>query len=774
MKTFWAWLILLLPLCANALGVRDIEAFSALNQPLNAKIGLVSTRGLDVRDIKVRLASPKVFNEAEIGRPYFLTRLKFEPKVAADGNIYIQISSKNIVREPYLDFMLEISWRGGSLIKEFAVLLDPVIIQRASPQPTSEAPKLATGETPPAKKQVYGPVKRAETLWVIAQKTRPSKSIPITQMIMAIHQENPDAFVRGNINLLKQGATLTIPDQRKIIGLTSGTATKLYSEQDQAWKGQQSTTIKPEPPQPQTADMEPEIIQEENPKREIEPNTDTPPATTATTATDATEITDDGPAQLQIVATPESQLNEIAQSQEDKTFPKGKIEQLRESIADKAEDVTALESINQDLIKLRSALKSKIALVREELDKTNQAIAIVSGKLEDGDVVTDAATSTEDKTDTGTDTVPTIPVEQDTPKSDPEQITVKSNPEIAAEVTEEPATSVATVIDSPEPEPPSGINITTDRAESERINRLETEIESLKSQSQVFQMQKYLIIILALAFLVALALLIGTNRKNRPAEKKHPQTPILDRPKQFAPLAGIEQEAKVQSGEIKQAHLNRHLEMPFDKSHTGSEEEISFAERPATLSNHDSVLSPVASVAPTLDESPTPNAILFESSHTEAGRDIDSIITTVDVYLAYRRLTEAESILHNAIEKHPDSAELKAKLLEIYAFKKDANQFAQYLEKYKEELSAQMPERWAEILVAGIQLMPDHPYMEAYTKEIQAGNPGTKDIEAGPAILVDELIVSDVDMPDDDLFSVDKDDSDPFDIDLDLDDLKKS
>lgn len=62
----------------------------------------------------------------------------------------------------------------------------------------------------------YGPVKAGQTLWAIAYKTRP-KGISRLHMMRAIHKLNPDAFEKGNINLLKKGVTLNLPTTRKMV-----------------------------------------------------------------------------------------------------------------------------------------------------------------------------------------------------------------------------------------------------------------------------------------------------------------------------------------------------------------------------------------------------------------------------------------------------------------------------------------------------------------------------------------------------------------------------
>lgn len=733
--TFIVWLIIFLPLSANALGVKDIQVLSALNQPLKAKVGLISIKGLDINDIKVRLASPRVFKNAGIARPYFLTRLKFEPMVADDGNAYIQITSRDAVREPYLDFMLEVSWRGGSFIKEFTILLDPVVLRNQSSGPDSGAAKMSSVNTPLIRKQIYGPVQEAETLWIIAQKTRPDTSIPIKQMIMAIHQENPEAFAHGNINLLKQGATLRIPDQRSIMAITYGAATKLYTEQEQEWKGSKSITDDSE------VSSDTESVSHAETAATLVSKPDTAPAAALAETTSAqqpaeepqiqtisiTEAKDEHQEKLEIVATPEDQMDEVTPAQGAKVYPKDEIEELRGSIADNTDDVSALESINRDLVRLRSALKSKIALIKQELEKTDQAIAIVSGKLEITDTETVTDIQNKDEANDG-DATASAPSSLEPTALQKNTVDTKQDTDLT--VTE----TAITLEDSVKSKQPQGINISTDQLASERINRLETEIAGLKSQSETVQTQKYLIIILTLAFLAALTFIVFSNRENllKIRINGNPLNLIMERLNKHIKSFNLDSTADVFQSEIedkiKPAHPQQHSEMPFDEPDNSREQELSFTEPPTTLTNHDQEQHTTESAADSTGDLPTQNTVMFESARSEDDHDIDYTLTSVDVYIAYRRFSEAESILRNAIEKHPGLPELKAKLLEIYAFKKDVKAFTRHLETYKEELSIQAPKLWQEALQEGVQLIPSHPYIQAYTKGMSAANSDEKTI----------------------------------------------
>ena len=116
---------LLAPASGYSLGIGDIKLHSALNQNLDAEISLVVSAGEKASDIKVNLAPPDKFDEAGVPWVSFLSKIKFEPIVGTNGSVIIKLSSREAVKEPFLDFLLEVNWSKGSLYREFTVLLDP-------------------------------------------------------------------------------------------------------------------------------------------------------------------------------------------------------------------------------------------------------------------------------------------------------------------------------------------------------------------------------------------------------------------------------------------------------------------------------------------------------------------------------------------------------------------------------------------------------------------------------------------------------------------------
>ncbi len=122
-------LAMAIPTASNALSLGDIESKSSLNQPFQGKINLLQTNPSEVQNLRIRVASPEVFNRVGIDRPAFLNSIRFRTAVQ-NGRPVILVSSNQPINEPFLNFLLEVSWPNGQLLKEYTVLLDPPVLLR--------------------------------------------------------------------------------------------------------------------------------------------------------------------------------------------------------------------------------------------------------------------------------------------------------------------------------------------------------------------------------------------------------------------------------------------------------------------------------------------------------------------------------------------------------------------------------------------------------------------------------------------------------------------
>ncbi len=269
MAKVFAMLLLLLPVNSFSLGLGEINLHSALNQPLDAEIGLLSVGNTTVEEIVVKLASKQAFEKSGLERPFFLTKLKFTVAKRLNGDTYLKITSHDPVKEPFLDFIIEANWPSGRVLREYTLLLDPPVLVDERPAaldiplfeselaadsgsltqkalaaaPTTAAvrevprftPRASTVSRAGSGEITYGPVKRTDTLWTIASEMRPDSSVTVQQVMIALLNENPEAFENQNINELNAGYFLRISDPASIASVSAAEAERIANLQYDQW-----------------------------------------------------------------------------------------------------------------------------------------------------------------------------------------------------------------------------------------------------------------------------------------------------------------------------------------------------------------------------------------------------------------------------------------------------------------------------------------------------------------------------------------------------------
>src|SRR5690554_6158028 len=90
------------PFGAWALGLGDIELRSALNQPFDAEIALVSATPEDLRTLSIALASRDAFETRGLDRAPFLSSLEFRVTKNAAGRDVVRVTSRESVTEPFV------------------------------------------------------------------------------------------------------------------------------------------------------------------------------------------------------------------------------------------------------------------------------------------------------------------------------------------------------------------------------------------------------------------------------------------------------------------------------------------------------------------------------------------------------------------------------------------------------------------------------------------------------------------------------------------------
>lgn len=375
------------PLTSHAFGLGKIDVKSALNQPFQAEIPIAALRPEEKGNLEVRIASEEEFNKAGLNRSILLSQMEFDI-VERGGQDLILISSKQAIKEPFLDFLISATAGSGLMLREYTVLLDPpeyvMAESRGFVSSPASANTQATTSPSTASQRARSTassgfsgnsykVTRSDTLWHVALQTRPDSDVSVHQMMMALLEENPDSFANNNVNGLRAGVTLQVPARSDITAMSKAAAQQAFAEQNEAWKNRNrpATTV--------TQQTEPD-------------STGTTPNTAAETATETQQMAESaaaasapgveqGDARLQLVA-PEEEV-----SSEDDAAPNvtgnDQISQLTEQLTLAQETIEAQAQENIDFEARMNAMEDQLETMRRLISLKDADLARLQSMLEE-------------------------------------------------------------------------------------------------------------------------------------------------------------------------------------------------------------------------------------------------------------------------------------------------------------------------------------------------------------------------------------------------------
>ncbi|WP_443735597.1 type IV pilus assembly protein FimV [Xanthomonas euvesicatoria] len=264
---------------AMALGLGDIRVLSKPGQPLVAEIPVISNEPGELDNARVALASATTFARVGLERPQGLvSNLQFQFAQDARGRAVIRVTSSQAVDQPAINFLIEVEWGQGRLVREYSALVDAPNTAAAIAEPAIEAPRAgssnaiarepapvaapaaqdnaraepaarATGSASAASATQAGDtlpaVRAGQTLSEIAAAVARSSGHSLDQTMLALLRTNPDAFINGNINRLKQGAVLRTPQEDALAQVGAAEAAVMVREQAAKWRQARSAVPQP-------------------------------------------------------------------------------------------------------------------------------------------------------------------------------------------------------------------------------------------------------------------------------------------------------------------------------------------------------------------------------------------------------------------------------------------------------------------------------------------------------------------------------------------------
>ena len=215
--------LLLVSTAGLAIELGEFELQGSGPTGFQGRLELVDLGNAEIEDISVKIADDAYFSNLGIERSAYLDVLEITiGKVG--GQTYINVASDKSINKNYLVVLLEIIWPGSAMLKEFAVLL-----QQSEPGATVELESING-------RQEFVLTRRNETLWRIATKTRPSERVSVNQHMLAIYELNPEAFIEGNMNLVKTDFRLRIPSELEALQIESSDAMNRINDQSAQYR----------------------------------------------------------------------------------------------------------------------------------------------------------------------------------------------------------------------------------------------------------------------------------------------------------------------------------------------------------------------------------------------------------------------------------------------------------------------------------------------------------------------------------------------------------
>ncbi|ARN75006.1 FimV family protein [Oceanicoccus sagamiensis] len=203
---------------AHALGLGELRSSSFLGEPLVATIDvLLEGEDYGPDDIKVRQLNSVESSKLGIDLAGYQSFYRLTP-ITRNGRLIIKLTSSEPVREPFLNMLVELKWPTGTVYREYTVFLDPVTLRPSAepaPQPQATSPVKPTVTPEPNSRLQAGSgtyrVRSGDSLSKIASRLVEGTDTSRSNMMQWLLQNNPRAFINGEMNRLLAGVQLKLP-----------------------------------------------------------------------------------------------------------------------------------------------------------------------------------------------------------------------------------------------------------------------------------------------------------------------------------------------------------------------------------------------------------------------------------------------------------------------------------------------------------------------------------------------------------------------------------
>lgn len=603
-----------------------------------------------------------------------------------------------------------------------------------SAEGTGAADATATGyETTAAE---YGPVRRGETLWNIAARLK-RDDMTVQQMMLALLRYNPDAFVDDNINRLRQGYVLRVPDAEAVLSLSARQAVAQVREHNALWREFRTATRGEAAPAVETqADAAPtadEGVAGEGASLEIVGSREGSAAGTDESAS-ATAGTDSG-------------------QDADLKLAREQLESVRMEKAELESRVTELEDTVNRMERLIEVREDQLARLQQQLQKIQQGEDVDESALAEMEDVEATATADDESVadeaavEETTDTAAAGDAADDdaggaaatTGGADGgdggETTTGDADTQTAAAGGGDAAGSETRASADGADQGGSGVvTVRTQPAEPGWLDKAASFWNSVKATvggviagaglGALMANPLALPIAGGAAVLLLLGGLLVMRRRQAGVEEE-----VFDAGGQVAFAGG---------GIDEDDEFGAMLQSESDEGMAVEEEDAGFDEGDETAAfDTEEEDAESALMSEEFDLGDLEAEDREESTVAAPGSSEDETIAEADVYLAYGLHQQAEDLLKLALQEQPDRLDYHAKMLETLYGAGKSDAFIEGAEAFRAKVEDPNDRLWLQTVAMGKELAPDNPLFQQEVDEalkpadVAATRPPATDFEVG-------------------------------------------
>ena len=207
-----------LSLSVQALSMAGIEVQSHKGEPLRAEISVLSTTADEWAQLVVKVAPAERFEQLGLVFSPAIGQIQVELFESSDGSKRIRLLSPQAFSDHFVDLLIEAQSASGKWVKAFTLMLKPPPLKVDAPvQLPLAVSALSQAKQAPAAEHI---VQQGESASQIIQKWL-TEDMSMQQMLVALLKTQPDAFIQGNVNLLRAGAVLKAPSQTAVRAIDS-------------------------------------------------------------------------------------------------------------------------------------------------------------------------------------------------------------------------------------------------------------------------------------------------------------------------------------------------------------------------------------------------------------------------------------------------------------------------------------------------------------------------------------------------------------------------